>query len=68
MRVSDMGYRAVRGNRYKYIQYAGLERMDELYDLESDPYELENLAELEHAQPIVREMREQLSRLLEETQ
>ena len=68
MRVSDMGYKAVRGNRYKYIQYAGLERMDELYDLESDPYELENLAELEHAQPIIREMREQLSRLLEETQ
>ena len=68
VRVRDMGYKAVRGKRYKYIQYVGLEHMDELYDLESDPYELENLIELEHAQPIIQEMREQLSRLLEETQ
>ena len=68
VRVRDMGYKAVRGKRYKYIQYVGLGGMDELYDLESDPYELENLAELEHAQPIIREMREQLVLLLEEAQ
>ena len=68
VRVRDMGYKAVRGKRYKYIQYVGLGGMDELYDLENDPYELENLAELEHAQPIIREMREQLVLLLEEAQ
>ena len=68
VRVRDMGYKAVRGERYKYIRYTELEGMDELYDLENDPYELENLVESRHAQPILREMREALSRLLEETQ
>jgi arylsulfatase A-like enzyme len=38
-----MGYRAVRTDRYKYIRYLKLPGMDELYDLEVDPYELDNL-------------------------
>ena len=42
--------------------------MDELYDLENDPYELENLVESEDAQAVLEQMREELSRLLEETQ
>ena len=33
----------MRGERYKYIQYRDVEGMDELYDLQSDPYELANL-------------------------
>jgi N-acetylglucosamine-6-sulfatase len=41
-RVKNMGYKAVRGERYKYIHYLELEGMDELYDLQEDPYELKN--------------------------
>ena len=43
-RVANMGYRCLRGERWKYIQYTDLQGMDELYDLDNDPYELKNLA------------------------
>jgi hypothetical protein len=33
---------AVRTSRYKYIMYSGGD--EELYDLQTDPYELQNLA------------------------
>jgi len=42
-RVKGMGYKAVRTDRYKYIRYDALRGMDELYDLQADPYELRNL-------------------------
>jgi N-acetylglucosamine-6-sulfatase len=34
---------AVRSGKYKYIHYYGLWTQNELYDLEKDPYEMENL-------------------------
>jgi len=42
-RLQGMGYKALRTDRYKYIRYEELEGMDELYDLASDPFELNNL-------------------------
>jgi N-acetylglucosamine-6-sulfatase len=42
-----MTYKAVRTDRYKYIHWVNRGRtgeLDELYDLESDPFELKNLA------------------------
>ena len=36
-------YKAVRTERHKYVEYVNGER--ELYDLEADPYELENVHE-----------------------
>ena len=42
-RVSQMGYQAVRTERYKFIHYLDLKGMDEFYDLEEDPYEMMNL-------------------------
>ncbi len=42
-RIRNMGYRAIRTDRYKYIRYLELPGMDELYDLEVDPFELDNL-------------------------
>jgi arylsulfatase A-like enzyme len=42
-RVSQMGYKAIRNARWKYIHYLELPAMDELYDLKTDPYELKNL-------------------------
>ena len=34
---------ALRSGKYKYIQYYGLWTQNELYDLEKDPNEMENL-------------------------
>jgi arylsulfatase A-like enzyme len=42
-RIRNMAYRAVRTQRHKYIHYLELDGMDELYDLQSDPYEMTNL-------------------------
>lgn len=42
-RTREMGYRALRTGRYKYIRYEELEGMDELYDLRRDPHEMRNL-------------------------
>jgi len=42
-RIRNMGYQAVRTNRWKYIQYRELQGMDELYDLRRDPYEMTNV-------------------------
>jgi arylsulfatase A-like enzyme len=42
-RIVDMGYKALRTDRYKYIRYEHLEGMDELYDLTVDPHEMDNV-------------------------
>ena len=42
-RVHKMGYRAIRTKRWKYIRYNDLQGMNELYDLQNDPYEMNNL-------------------------
>jgi len=39
----DMDYRAIRTDRYKYIHWMQHPDENELYDLQQDPYELENL-------------------------
>ncbi len=41
-RIRKMGYQAIRTKRWKYIHYTDREGADELYDLQSDPYELTN--------------------------
>ena len=66
-RVLEMGYKAVRTERYKYIHYVDLKGMDELYDLASDPHEMENLIDEPGARAVVREMKTELLRLLRET-
>src|SRR5205085_2329483 len=43
-RVRNMGYQAVRTERWKYIHYPEIAGADELYDLQSDSYELNNLS------------------------
>ncbi len=41
-RMVRMGYRAIRTRRWKLIRYTDLDGMDELYDLETDPFETRN--------------------------
>jgi N-acetylglucosamine-6-sulfatase len=61
-----MSYKAVRGERYKYIHWVNRGRaveLDELYDLEADPFELKNLnASRAHAAVRAR-LRKELARL-----
>jgi len=66
-RIRNMGYVAVRTERHKLIHYLELEDMDELYDLESDPYEERNLIEDSTYASVAESMRAELSRLMEET-
>jgi N-acetylglucosamine-6-sulfatase len=42
-RIRNMGYKAIRTERYKYINYRDLKAADELYDLKTDPFELNNI-------------------------
>jgi arylsulfatase A-like enzyme len=62
-RIRNMGYAAVRTNRYKLIEYRELTGMDELYDLEADPFEEHNLFSRAEAAPTLARMRSELQRL-----
>ena len=62
-RILTMGYDAVRTERYKYIRYTELSGMDELYDLETDPFEMDNLAGSPRGQALLPELQAALARL-----
>ena len=66
-RLVKMGYKAVRTEKWKYIQYVDLEDMDEIYNLESDPYEMNNLIGDAASQDTLGEMKAELARLLMKT-
>ncbi len=66
-RIVNMGYKAVRTDRYKYIHYVDLADMDEFYDLQEDPYELHNLINDPDAASAIRETKAELERLLKQT-
>lgn len=66
-RMKNMGYQAVRGERWKYIQFTDQQGMDELYDLKSDPYELHNLIDDDRTAGELAAMKQELSRLLQAT-
>jgi arylsulfatase A-like enzyme len=64
-RMRGMGYDAVRAAPYKFIRYREHPGMEELYNLESDPYELKNLAADPASQPLRRELEIELTKLLQ---
>jgi N-acetylglucosamine-6-sulfatase len=66
-RIRQMGYKAVRTKRWKYIHYLELEGMDELYDLQSDPYEMKNLIHQSSAAKALAGMKQEMARLLKQT-
>ncbi len=66
-RIRNMGYKAVRTERWKYIRYVELEGMDELYDLRADPYEMRNIVADPQAASALRDMQARLDILLAET-
>jgi len=67
-RMSQMGYKAVRNGRWKYIHYLELPGMDELYDLKTDPYELKNLVADPGSAKALTEMKQEMQRLLKRTE
>jgi N-acetylglucosamine-6-sulfatase len=58
---------ALRTDRYKFIRYQGIWDIDELYDLQEDPLESRNLIFSEKHAALIKQMRERLFDLLEET-
>ncbi len=62
-RILTMGYDALRTGRYKYIRYTELSGMDELYDLETDPFETDNLIGSSKATAVLPELQSELARL-----
>lgn len=58
---------AIREDGYKFIRYYGIWDIDELYDLEKDPAEMNNLILSAEHQEIASRMRKQLFAMLEKT-
>jgi N-acetylglucosamine-6-sulfatase len=63
-RTLRMGYDAVRTERHKFIRYRELTGMNELYDLQADPFELSNLIDSPAAAGVRRQLEAELQSLL----
>ena len=64
-----MSYKAVRTERHKYIRWLNRScngELDELYDLQRDPWELRNLATSRAAAPVKTRLQRELKRLVAE--
>ncbi len=57
----------VRTDRYKYIHYHGIWDIDELYDLQNDPNEMNNLISSPEHQDLVKKMNKMMYDWLERT-
>ena len=66
-RMLNMAYQAVRTEQYKYINYLELPGMDELYDLQSDPFEMSNLIGTPAGDRLLPTLQAELTRLQRET-
>ena len=66
-RIRNMGYVAARTARHKYIHYRELQGMDELYDLDKDPYEETNIIDRSDARETLQQMQAELRSLIEQT-
>lgn len=58
---------SVRDERYVYSTYPDVDDLDELYDLEKDPQEMTNLANLPEYAPVLKEMQAKMEKLKAET-
>lgn len=59
---------AVRTSRYKYIRYHGIWDLNELFDIENDPYEMNNLIRDERYAETAKGLRDALFNWLKETE
>jgi N-acetylglucosamine-6-sulfatase len=65
-RIVNMGYKAIRTERYKYIRYEELHSMDEMYDLKTDPFELKNVITYPDSQGTLSQLKKELNELLKQ--
>jgi N-acetylglucosamine-6-sulfatase len=56
---------ALRTDRYKYIHYYGIWDLDELYDLQEDPHELNNLIANPERRDTVRDLNKRMFDIME---
>jgi arylsulfatase A-like enzyme len=56
-RIHKMGYQALRTQRWKLVHYTELTDMDELYDLDADPFEMKNLIADPEAKAVLPQLR-----------
>jgi arylsulfatase A-like enzyme len=61
--LMDMDYRMVRTARYKFVHWTHHPDLDELYDLQADPYEMANRMEDPALGQVRSELRRELGRL-----
>jgi len=66
-RVHEMGYQALRTDRFKYIHYLDLQNADELYDLEYDPYEMNNIIKDPKAPLLLEQLDAEREKLLKDS-
>lgn len=66
-RLVKMGYQAVRTSDWKYIHYVDIDGMDELYNLQEDPYEIDNLISAPADQDELDRLKTELQKLLTDT-
>ena len=66
-RIRNMGYQAVPTERYKCIHYRKLPGMDEPYDLQVHPFEMDNIIDSAPGRAVLPTMQAELARLLRET-
>ena len=59
----NLDYRIVRKGKYKYIRWIRFEDEAELYDLDEDPYELNNLVGDPALKKVITDLRAELRRL-----
>ena len=61
-----MSYKAVRTDRHKYIRWVNRSRdgeLDELYDLDRDPWEIANVVRRPAYRPVRERLRRELRKL-----
>ena len=61
-----MSYKAIRTDRHKLIHWVNREGVDELYDLDADPYELANVIDDPRYAAVKGELKAELARLVAE--
>ncbi|MCP4897429.1 MAG: sulfatase [bacterium] len=62
--TANLDYRIVRKGKFKYIRWIRFEDQAELYDLEADPYELENLVKNPTKAAVVEDMKAEMRKLV----
>jgi N-acetylglucosamine-6-sulfatase len=65
--TANLDYRVVRMGRYKYIRWIRFESEAELYDLKTDPYELNNLVSDSNMATVVEGLEERMRQLVLES-